>query len=151
VFFVVAAAAASGGVSIFVVVAANTAIPNNVIAVDNSEPAIPAAMYAFAIVAVAAAADDEAYLLGLGVIRDVPRAVDAASRESRSGAIPRSAAYQYLVVPFKRCVGMVDAGSIGVGGGRRGRRNGDAALHTHEGGGHGYDVIQQAKIRRGGG
>jgi len=80
--------AADGVVAIFVVPATDAAIPNNVIVVNISEVAIPAAMCAFAIVPVAAAADDKAYLLGFGVICNVPRAFDAASRESCTGMIP---------------------------------------------------------------
>ncbi len=86
----IAVAVASGGVVAIVVAAAGgTAITSKtIILVNIPEVAIPAAMYTFVIVVVATAADDEAYLLGFGVIRDVPRVVYATSRESRARAIP---------------------------------------------------------------
>ncbi len=94
------------------------------------------------------AAHDEANLLRFGVVRDVACVVDASSREPRAGTKLRSPAYQYLVVSFNSRLG-IDA--IFIRGYRqRRRRNRDAALHAHEGGGHGYDKIKQAKVRRGG-
>ena len=51
--FFVAVVSAGGVAAIFVVSATGAAIPNNVITVNNSEAAIPAAICAFAIVTVA--------------------------------------------------------------------------------------------------
>ena len=86
-FFVVAVAA-DGAVAIFVVATVNAAIPNNVILVGNSKTAIPTAMCTFKIVAVLAAPEDKAYLLGFGVICNVPHAINAVLHESCAGTIP---------------------------------------------------------------